>query len=75
MVSHSAGAVEKMCERTLWLNKGWVVADGRTEDISPLYKEWFGLINSGKDSKAEAFLSELQDCYVDPTVYLEKVPI
>jgi ABC-type polysaccharide/polyol phosphate transport system ATPase subunit len=36
-VSHSPGVVEQLCERTLWLDHGELVADGKTADVLKLY--------------------------------------
>jgi teichoic acid transport system ATP-binding protein len=42
LVSHSAKAVEAMCERALWLEKGELVMDGPAAEVLAAYKE--GLI-------------------------------
>jgi len=36
-VSHSPGVIEQLCERTLWLDHGELVADGETRDVLKLY--------------------------------------
>ncbi|MCU0435794.1 MAG: ABC transporter ATP-binding protein [Bacteroidia bacterium] len=41
-VSHNMGAIRNFCNRTIYLEKGQVKADGETEKILPLY---FGLGN------------------------------
>ncbi|MDR2373954.1 MAG: ABC transporter ATP-binding protein [Bifidobacteriaceae bacterium] len=39
LVSHSAKAVEAMCQRALWLDKGELVMDGPTGAVLEAYKE------------------------------------
>jgi teichoic acid transport system ATP-binding protein len=38
LVSHSARAVQSMCERALWLEKGELVMDGPAEEVLEAYK-------------------------------------
>lgn len=38
-VSHSIEQVEEVCKRCIWLEKGKIVKDGPTKDITKLYKE------------------------------------
>jgi len=33
-VSHSTGAVQKLCERALWLNRGELVMDGSNAEVT-----------------------------------------
>lgn len=40
LVSHSAGAIRKHCNRAIWLNDGEIIADGLVSDISPEYERW-----------------------------------
>jgi teichoic acid transport system ATP-binding protein len=39
LVSHSAGTVESMCERAIWLDQGQLVMDGPTSEVLAAYKE------------------------------------
>jgi teichoic acid transport system ATP-binding protein len=39
LVSHSAKAIESMCERALWLDKGQLVMDGPAPEVLAAYKE------------------------------------
>jgi teichoic acid transport system ATP-binding protein len=39
LVSHSAKAIETMCERALWLDKGQLVMDGPAPEVLAAYKE------------------------------------
>lgn len=38
LVSHSLGVVRETCERTIWLDRGVVVADGDTETVLDAYE-------------------------------------
>ena len=48
-VSHNMGAIRNFCNRTVYLEKGQVKADGATEKVLPLY---FGV---GNQTKLEGF--------------------
>ena len=37
LVSHSANSVRDMCTRVLWLNRGQLVMDGKTDDVLAAY--------------------------------------
>jgi lipopolysaccharide transport system ATP-binding protein len=43
-VSHDDSFIEKFCTRCIWMENGKIIADGKTKDIIPQYK------NSGKTS-------------------------
>ncbi len=36
-VTHSMGAVERLCDRTIWLSNGKIKLDGKTKEIVPKY--------------------------------------
>jgi lipopolysaccharide transport system ATP-binding protein len=36
-VSHSAGVIQQLCDRALWLDHGELLADGKTEDVLKMY--------------------------------------
>jgi len=36
--SHSFDLLDKFCERTIWLDKGRVVADGPTREVTGMYR-------------------------------------
>jgi ABC-type polysaccharide/polyol phosphate transport system ATPase subunit len=38
-VTHSMGAVKRLCDRTMWLQNGKIRMDGKTEDVVPKYIE------------------------------------
>jgi lipopolysaccharide transport system ATP-binding protein len=50
-VSHNMNAVQRLCRRSIWLDRGEVVADGRTADIVPRY-----LSGSLSDSQPETWI-------------------
>lgn len=68
LVSHSIGTIEDLCERSIWIYKGEIIADGKTEEICPHYHEWARLM--GKEDKAPAFayLDSIKDSYRKPRV-------
>ncbi len=37
VVSHSPEALQLLCERTIWLNKGCIMADGPTDEVAKAY--------------------------------------
>lgn len=50
MVSHALAAMQKMCERTLWLERGQLQADGPSEEILARFLDSLGV---GKTTKWE----------------------
>lgn len=38
LVSHSIRAIERMCDRALWIDHGQLVADGPTEEVTEQYR-------------------------------------
>jgi ABC-type polysaccharide/polyol phosphate transport system ATPase subunit len=38
MVSHSLPMIEKMCERAIWFDRGYVKAMGPAKDVVDAYK-------------------------------------
>ncbi len=38
-VSHDSASIRELCERVIWIEKGTVRADGKTEDILPQFEE------------------------------------
>ena len=47
-VSHDLGAIGRLCERTLWLDRGRVAHDGATTDTLQRYFAAVGEINAGR---------------------------
>jgi teichoic acid transport system ATP-binding protein len=38
LVSHSLGVIRESCERTVWVHKGRIVADGDTDAVIRAYE-------------------------------------
>lgn len=45
LVSHSLGDVRKVCSRSIWMEKGDIIEDGKTEDVVEKYM-WHSLGNN-----------------------------
>lgn len=52
-VSHQLAAVEAMCPRTVWLEKGRVRLDGPTEEVLPVYEAAMTKLPQRRDSVEE----------------------
>jgi ABC-type polysaccharide/polyol phosphate transport system ATPase subunit len=56
-VSHDLGAIGRLCERTLWLDRGRVVFDGHTDETLRRYFDAVGRIDAGRaDLEADPHL-------------------
>lgn len=42
IVSHSLGQIEQICERSIWIHGGKIMAEGITRDIHPQYMDFMG---------------------------------
>lgn len=42
IVSHSMGQIEQICERSLWIHKGKIRAEGTPREIHPMYLKYMG---------------------------------
>lgn len=42
IVSHSMGQIEQICERSIWIHKGVIRAEGTPRKIHPLYMNYMG---------------------------------
>lgn len=42
IVSHSLGQIEQICERSVWIHKGKIRAEGNPFDIHPMYLDYMG---------------------------------
>lgn len=42
IVSHSLGQIEQICERTIWIDKGIIRAEGKPRDVHPEYLDYMG---------------------------------
>lgn len=68
LVSHSLGTVEDICERSIWIYQGEVIADGPTEVVAAKYHEWARLMGKMNKAPAEKFLREIHSEYRKPEV-------
>src|SRR6266851_4509722 len=53
-VSHNLTAIELMCQRAIWLERGSVCATGRTSDVLRAYLD---AVDDGSDQHGDAYLS------------------
>lgn len=53
LVSHSLTTIRQICNRSLWLSDGEIVADGHPDRIAPIYAKWakFSTKNEPKNMK------------------------
>lgn len=42
IVSHSMDQIEKICERSIWIHEGLIMAEGSPRDVHPQYFEFMG---------------------------------
>lgn len=68
LVSHSIGTVEDLCERSIWIYKGEVIADGPTSEVCPEYHEWARLMGKTDKEPAYAYLEDVKSSYLPPRV-------
>lgn len=62
IVSHSLGQIEQICERSLWIHKGVVKAEGKPRDVHPLYMEYMAKKQQEQaDKEAERQRARLED--------------
>lgn len=54
IVSHSLGQIEAFCDRSIWINKGKIVADGLPRDIHPQYLDYMGEMRNEQNMKEKA---------------------
>lgn len=51
-VSHQSEEIEALCERTLWIQKGRIAADGPTRDVVPRYLEAAMYLEKSRTNRA-----------------------
>lgn len=64
LVSHSAGMIQQMCNRAIWLHEGNIVIDGRADEVSKIYQKWANLMAKGDTSSAQVILEDARSSYV-----------
>lgn len=42
IVSHALGQIERICERSIWINEGKIRAEGTPREVHPIYMEYMG---------------------------------
>mgnify|MGYP002711954474 CR=1 FL=1 len=70
LVSHSIGTIEDLCERSIWIYKGEVIADGPTDEVCPKYHEWARLMGKPEKTPAFAYLESIKANYNQPHILL-----
>ena len=71
LVSHSIGQIEKNCQRTVWINKGRIISDGPTDEVSPTYHEWARLMGKPNKDPAHEYLESIISNYKSPSIVFE----
>lgn len=52
LVSHSAGTIESMCSRAVWMDQGEVIADGEPADVLRAYQRFAKALAKGRPEGA-----------------------
>lgn len=42
IVSHSLGQIEQICERSIWIHEGRIMAEGSPREVHPVYLDYMG---------------------------------
>ena len=61
IVSHSLGQIEQICERSIWIHKGKICANGAPYDVHPQYLEFMGQTISKSLDTSERTQSNTDD--------------
>lgn len=64
LVSHSAGLIEQMCNRAIWLHQGEIVTDGPADTVSQAYQAWASALATGDTASAQRIMAEAHNAYV-----------
>lgn len=70
LVSHAIGEIERNCQRTIWISKGEIIADGPTTVVCSQYHEWARLMGKPDKTKAHSYLKEIAAAYAAPKILL-----
>ena len=54
IVSHSLGQIEQICERSVWIHDGKIMAEGIPRDIHPQYMDFMGQKRQGINESQKA---------------------
>lgn len=58
MVNHAPKAIETMCSRVIWMERGRIVMDGDTLDISDRYKRFARALADENQEESDAILAQ-----------------
>ncbi|UVY85069.1 ABC transporter ATP-binding protein [Brachybacterium sp. NBEC-018] len=62
MVNHAPRTIENICSRVIWMEKGRIVLDGDTKEVSSRYRSFAYLLAKEREEEAAAHLRE---CIMD----------
>lgn len=51
IVSHSLGQIEQICDRSIWINQGKIVEDGRPRDVDPKYLDYMSKKSQNRNNE------------------------
>ena len=71
LVSHALKEIESNCQRTIWISKGHIIADGPTDIVAPQYHQWARLMGKEDKEPANKYLSDVQVAYRAPMVIFD----
>lgn len=60
VVSHIAKTIQDLCERSIWIHQGDLIADGATSEIGALYDDWVRHKAEGKDEGADRLIERIK---------------
>lgn len=58
MVNHGAKTIENMCSRAIWMEKGRIVMDGDTFDVTSRYRSFAYRMAQNREAEATEYLRE-----------------
>ena len=61
IVSHAMSQIERICERSIWINDGVICREGPPRDVHPYYMEWM----SKKNQRRQAEEAEAEDAVME----------